>query len=244
MTPTDEFGGVRLYHGDAMRVLNALPPESVQAVITDPPYGIAYQSAWRTDKAKRHAKIAGDDLPCVWWLPAAARCLSVGGCLVCFCRWDVAEAFRSAIGWAGLDVVAQLVWDRMVHGMGDLTGEPAPQHDLMWFAVKGRYALPGRRPTSVYREQRLSGDELTHPCEKPVGLMADIASDFAPPDGTVLDPFMGSGTTGIGCMQTGRKFIGCELDPTHYATALRRLRHADGAGSLFDPKQLTLDPTL
>src|SRR5262245_9672471 len=124
--------GVRLYAGDCLRVMAGLEPESVDAVVTDPPYGIAYESARRTRRQEWQRPVANDDKPCVWFLPATARVLKPGGCLVCFCRWDTAEAFRSAIEWAGLDVVAQLVWDRVVHGMGNLTGEPAPQHDLMW----------------------------------------------------------------------------------------------------------------
>jgi hypothetical protein len=70
-----------------------------------------------------------------------------------------------------------------------------------------------------------SGD---HPCEKPVALMCDLIRCVTDPGDLILDPFMGSGTTGLACLQTGRKFIGIELDPGHYATALRRLQHAAG----------------
>jgi DNA modification methylase len=231
VTPTDTIGDdVRLYRGDAMLVLPTFDDESFDAVITDPPYGMSFQSARRTEKTERFDVIANDDAPFVWWLRDAARVIKPGGCLVCFCRWDSAEAFRQAIGWAGLKVGAQLVWDRVVHGMGDLTGRPSPQHDTIWFAVKGRYKLPGVRPTSVYRHQRLGGDELRHSNEKPVSLMRQIVADYVPPGGRVLDPYMGSGTTIQAAMREGRKAVGVELDPGHYATALKRLRAATGAG--------------
>lgn len=171
-----------LYHGDAMQVLAEFPDDYFDAVITDPPYGMAYQSGW-TEKAERFDQIANDDQPYIWWLRDAARVIKLGGCLVCFCRWDSAEAFRLAIGWAGLRVVSQLVWDRVVHGMGDLTGSPGPQHDTIWFAVKGAYKLPGKRPTSVYRFQRPHGEALEHPNQKPLTLMGQLIADYVPRGG-------------------------------------------------------------
>lgn len=105
---------VRLILGDCLDVLRTLEPGSVDAVVTDPPYGVSYQSARRTDKRLWKPKIANDRSPFVWWLRDAAVALAPGGCLLCFCRWDVAEAFRVAIGWAGLKVRGQIVWDRAV----------------------------------------------------------------------------------------------------------------------------------
>src|SRR5690606_34369592 len=74
-----------------------------------------------------------------------------------------------------------------------------------------------------------------HPCEKPVGLMLDILAAIGGEYRTVADPFMGSGTTGEACLKLGKEFTGSEEDPTHYATALARLRHASGraADQLF-----------
>jgi len=216
---------IQLHTGDCLDVLRGLESGSVDAVVTDPPYGVDFQSARRTE-SQRFAKIANDKTPFVWWLYDAARVLKDGGCLVCFCRWDVAEAFRAAIGWAGLTVKTQLVWDRENHGLGDLKGSPAPRHDLLWFAVKGKYALPGKRPTSVYRATRLAGSQLQHPNQKPVELMQAIVRDYCSPGGTVLDPFMGSGTTGVACKLEGRSFIGVEREPEYVETARQRIEAA------------------
>ena len=122
-----------------------------------------------------------------------------------------------------------------------------------WVALSGRLDLPGYdeavRPFSVtlagpysdvWTYKPVEQARLTHPCEKPLAMMRHIVRASSRPGAVVLDCFMGSGTTGVACLMEDRQFVGVERDPTHYATALKRLQHADGAGSLFDPKQLTL----
>lgn len=221
-----------IHHGDCLDVLRTLEAGSVDAIVTDPPYGMAYQSAWRTD-TERFDTIANDEAPFVWWLADAFRVLKIGGCLLCFCRWDSAEAFRLAIGWAGFDIGSQVIWDRVSHGMGDLTGSPAPMHDTIWFARKGAYKLPGKRPVSVVRSLRLSGDALVHPNEKPVELMRQLVESYTRTDDVVLDVFMGSGTTGVACMETGRNFIGIEIDAKYCDIARKRIKSAQDQGRLF-----------
>jgi DNA modification methylase len=74
-----------------------------------------------------------------------------------------------------------------------------------------------------------------HPTPKPVALMARAVKTSCPEGGLVLDSFMGSGTTGIACIRTGRRFVGIELDPSHYATAVERIRQELAQGMLFPP---------
>ena len=223
---------VTVVEGDCLDVLRGIPDESFDAVIADPPYGMSFQSAWRTEKTERFDKIANDDQPFVWWLRDAARVLKPGGCLLCFCRWDSAEAFRQAIGWAGLKGQTQLVWDRVIHGMGDLTGRPSPQHDTIWFACKGKYQLPGSRPSSVVRCQRLGGEELEHPNQKPVKLLRELIRDYVPRGGAVLDPFTGTGSTIVAAACEDRIAVGIEIDPAYAAIARRRVADAMGSGLL------------
>ena len=217
---------VTLYTGDCLDIMRTLDAGSVDAVITDPPYGISYQSARRTDKAARKPRIAGDNQPFVWFLPAAYEALKDGGALLTFCRWDTQEAFRLAIQWAGFNVRQHVIWDREWHGMADVRTLFAPQHDIIWQASKGRCELRGVRPKSVIRSRRLPADCLTHPNEKPVDLMAALIEAVTDPGDTVLDPFMGSGTTGVACVQTGRNFIGIEIDPGYVEIARARIEKA------------------
>lgn len=230
MEPTwqTEDGRVRLWLGDCLDVLPQLPEGSVQAVICDPPYGIDYQSARRTDKSQWLPKIANDTRPFVWWLHPARRVCAEPSCCLCFCRWDVQEAFRLAMEWAGFEVKSQVVWDRESHGMGDLNGAPAPQHDILWFGRVGDFKFPGDRPKSVVRSLRLSGGDLTHPNEKPVDLLERLVEAYSGPSDVVLDPCMGSGSAGDACARLGRGFIGIECDPERFWAAQRRIQEALG----------------
>lgn len=224
MSPDRESNGVQLYNADCLDIMRGMPDNSVDAVITDVPYGINYQSARRTE-SERFSVIAGDgELP-LGWIPEAARVASDSACLFSFCRWDKAEDLRAVIAehW---DLRSQVIWDRGNHGLGDLKRQYAPMHDTCWFATKGDWEFPNGRPKSIYSSMRLSGSELEHPTQKPVNLMVKIILDLTRPNDAVLDPFMGSGTTGVACVQTGRNFIGCEIDPDYFDIAQKRIQEA------------------
>jgi DNA modification methylase len=211
-------------HGDCMDELRKLPEECADAVVTDPPYGIAYTN-------KRGQKIRNDERPFIWWLHDAFRILKPAGALLCFCRWDVQEAFRWGIELAGFRIKSQVVWDRRVHGMGDTKAAFAPRHDVIWFAVKGRFAFPGKRPSSVLSVQRILRDNL-HPTQKPVELMRCLVEAVVHPGGLVVDPFAGSGSTGVACALAGCNFLGIEADGAHFSTAEQRVRKAFSSSSI------------
>lgn len=214
-----------LINGDALTVLRQMEAESVNFIITDPPYGVDFQSG-RVEKARRKDKIANDKSPFIWWLYDAFRVLTVGGGLLCFSRWDVQQVFIDAMKIAGFSVKSVIVWDRVVHGMGDSKSTFAPRYDTCIFAVKGSYAFPNGRPADVIQSQRINGADLRHPNEKPLDLMRRLIEATTKPNDLILDPFAGSGTTLVAALQSGRRYIGVELSPQHYETAQRRLYEA------------------
>lgn len=221
--------------GDCLAVMRGMPDGCVDAIITDPPYGVDYQSARRSDKADRHPKIANDSQPFVWFLPEAYRVLKEGGTLLCFCRWDTQEAFRLAIGWAGFKVRQHVVWDRDWHGMADVRTLFAPQHDIIWQASKGRCELKGVRPKSVLRVPRMAADSLEHPNQKPVILCQQLIEAVTVRGEVVLDPFVGSGSVIIAASGCERRAIGIELNPSYITLAERRIsREAAGRQSTFE----------
>ena len=223
----------QIIEGDCLDIMRTIPSESVDSIVTDPPYGIDFQSSWRTEKAKRHDKIANDKQPFIWWLYDAYRVLKNDSAMVVFCRWDVQESFKQAIEWAGFKVKSQVIWDRGNHGMGDLEGSFAPQHDVIWFAVKGNFKWHGKRPNSVIQVMRLSGEELVHPNEKPVSLMGHLVDLVTPQGGLTLDMFMGSGATALGAMRFNRRYIGIEREEKYCEIARERLKKADKTSLLF-----------
>lgn len=194
-----------MLEGDSLLVMKDIPDESFDAVVTDPPYGMAFESFRRVD-LPHFDKIANDEAgrPFIWWMYDAYRLVKAGGSVICFCNWANEEAFRLALGWAGFTIKSQAIWDRGVHGVGDLNGTFAPQHDVIWYATKGKGRLYGLRPKSVISASRLSAQSMTHPNEKPVPLMRYLIRAVTPQGGTVLDPFAGSGATGVAALMEGR----------------------------------------
>ena len=197
--------------------------ESVDAIITDPPYGINYQS-------RTKGGIMNDHAPFIWWLYDAYRILKSGesgrGTLVCFTRWDVQQVFIDAMRLAGFSVKSEIIWDKVVHGMGDTKAQWAPVHENIIFAVKGKFSFPGHRPKDLITFQRMDGSQMIHPTEKPVGLMANIITAVTKPGDLLVDPFAGSASTLIAAHKTGKKYIGIEKDAERYEQARRRLREA------------------
>ena len=212
-----------IIQGDCLEVMKEIPDKSIDLVLTDPPYGIDYQSSRRTDKSKRFDKISNDKSPFLAWLPEAYRLLKDDGALLCFCRWDVQENFRDAITQSEFKIKSQVIWDREVHGMGDLNGAFAPCHDIIWFATKGNFRFYSTRPASVIRCQRLDASGMIHPNQKPIGLFEKLIIPCSDIGQNVLDPFLGSGTTAVAAKRTGRHFIGIELSPEYCEIARKRV---------------------
>lgn len=194
--------------------------ESIDAIITDPPYGIDYQSHMRTE---RMAKIKNDKAPFIWWLYDAFRVLKFGGGLICFTRWDVQQTFIDAMSIAGFSVKSEVVWYKLAHGAGDCKAQFAPTHENILWATKGKFEFPGHRPQDVVAQKKVNSNKLVHPNEKPVELLEDIVLAVTRPGDLVLDPFAGSGPTLLAAEKTGRQYIGIEIEDYHYETIKLRL---------------------
>ena len=220
---------MRLIHGDCLTHLRTLPPESIDAVITDPPYGIDYQSTMGNPIRPRFAKIANDRAPFIWFLPELYRVLKDDRCLLCFVRYDVEHDFRWAMRIAGFKDRAQVIWDKGSHGMGDCRGNFGYQHENIIFATKGRFEFPGGRPKTIQRFPKVPSLHLRHPNEKPVDLMRSLIEAVTRPGQVVLDPFMGSAPVGVAAKALRRHYIGIEIDATYYKLAQSRLAANDNA---------------
>lgn len=183
-------------------------------MVSDPPYGMAFQSNYRAEK---HAEIANDhDEELLIWacglLPTHSAYL--------FCRWDNLPAVpkpRSLVTWI-----------KNNHSMGDLEHEHGRQTEVALFYPGPNHDFPSGRPTDVIKAPRTGNEH--HPTEKPVQLMRAFIEWTR---GTVLDPFMGAGSTGIACQQMGRPFIGIELYEPYFDIACRRLEQAARQGDMF-----------
>lgn len=198
----EKIGSAMLYLGDCREIVPSLGP--VECVIADPPYGMAFRSNYRNE---RYDAIAGDDDgELLSWAAGITALHSV----YLFGRWDnigTIPAPKSIITWIKNN------WS-----MGDLEHEHARQTEVIFFYPGERHYFPNGRPTDVVKSVR-TGNEL-HPTQKPTDVMEQLVSFTI---GTVLDPFMGSGTTGVACAKMRRPFVGIEIDERYFDTACRRI---------------------
>ena len=114
-----------------------------------------------------------------------------------------------------------LIWEKNNTSMGDLKADFAPKYEMILFLHKGRRFINGKRDPNIMKFNR-TGNKL-HPTEKPVELIEYLLSKFSNEHEIILDPFMGSGTTAIACMNTNRSFIGIELDEKYFQIGVDRV---------------------
>ena len=208
----ERIGDAVLYLGDCLEILPTLG--KVDAVVTDPPYGMKFQSNHRITK---HLPIANDAEE---WPLQLAVSLDVLHSRYVFCRWDdVARVPKPK---------SLVTWVKNNWSMGDLEHEHARQTEVALFYPGPHHFFPAGRPTDVIEAAR-TGNEY-HPTEKPVGLMSAFVRWTS---GTILDPFMGSGTTGVACAKLGRRFIGIEIEPKYFDIACKRIEAAYAQPDMF-----------
>jgi DNA modification methylase len=243
----EQIGRATLYCGDAIDVMAEL--ERVDAIITDPPYcsgsvseasrTAAKGQGLRSENIARLGWFVGDNMGTaglVFLLRTMAfhglRILNPEGSLLAFCDWRMVPNLAPAIESAGLRYQNMVVWDKGAMGLG--AGFRA-QHEIVLHFTAGSPKYHNLGTSNVVRAGRVGAQDREHQTQKPLDLMEQLIRVVCPPSGTVLDPFMGSGSTGVAAVQAGYSFIGIERDPEHFETAFRRIREASGedAGPLF-----------
>ena len=117
-----------------------------------------------------------------------------------------------------------LIWIKNNHTAGDLKGAYGKKTEFIIYAVKGRHILNGNRDVDTLYYNRVVGKQQLHQNQKPVDLLEFLISKSSNFGETVLDCFMGSGSTGVACQNTNRDFIGIELEPKYYEIAVNRIK--------------------
>ena len=236
------ISGNHLHEGDCLDLLDSLGDASVDLIVTDPPYGVSYRSNRQRVDRKKSVKenqsvvcrnhffdqIANDDSIPTEWLEGAYRVLKPDSALYAFVHWTKWTEMVIAASNYGFQVKNMIVLNKSNHGMGDLKGSYAPKHELLMFAVKGRHVCrwPNGRQSDVWSVPvKFSGGHRFHPNEKPLSWLEPAILNSSDEGAVVLDPFMGSGSTGVACAKMNRKFIGAEMDSSYAAIAKERIEN-------------------
>ena len=212
---------INLLHGDCFELFQNIPDESVDMILTDPPYGMSFQSDYRKTK---YEKIKGDSN--LDWLGDFVneiyRVSKPNTAHYVFCSFHHVDKFKQAIE-NKFKVKNILTWVKNNTSMGDLKGDFAPKTEFIIFFHKGRKLINGKRDPNVL-EFKKTRNEL-HPTQKPVDMTEYMIGKFSDEGDLILDPFMGSGTTGIACLNTNRRFIGMELEEDYFNIAKERIEN-------------------
>lgn len=215
-----------LLQGDCLELMKSIPDGSVDMVLTDPPYGMEYQSNRRT-ATEKFAKISNDD-GLSWLNEFADECYRVmrnDSAAYVFCSWHKVDVFK--VSFERIFKLKNIVvWVKNNHGSGDLKGAYAPKHEFVLYMHKGRSLFRSGRTPDVIMADKVSGARMVHPTEKPIALLEQFIGNNSDEQNTILDPFMGSGTTGVAAKNLNRNFIGIELDETYFNIAKDRIANA------------------
>jgi DNA modification methylase len=189
---------VKLLLGDCLELMKDIPDKSIDAVITDPPYGCG-KASWDTNYPTDWYKTARELANILIVITGSAGLKDtipmVGEDFIdVISAWNTNSRTRSPIGFSN--------WIAAVIAKS----KPKQQQNVMRFSIRGQ--MP------------------EHPSPKPIEYMRLVVERMTNKGDTILDPFMGSGTTGVACVQTGRNFIGMEIEPKYFEIAEKRIHDA------------------
>jgi len=214
---------MQLIHGDCLEEMAKLPDGCVDMVLTDPPYGMDYQSNRRVERKKFH-KIQNDKE--LSWLDGfmgeCFRVMADNTAIYMFCSWHKVDVFKVCFDRL-FTLKNIIVWNKNNHGSGDLRASYAPKHEFVLYGHKGRSLFRKKRLPDVMDFPKIPSAKLVHPTEKNIDMLSVFVGNNSDKGQTILDPFMGSGTTGIACKNLGRNFIGIEKDPEYFLIAKDRI---------------------
>jgi site-specific DNA-methyltransferase (adenine-specific) len=218
-------------HGNWRDHVESVIDGSVSVLLTDPPYGMGYQSDHRVDRRKerRHDKIENDGAgegpaEVAEFVTAFMPKLTADAHVFVFTNWRNEEAMRAALVEAGLAIRGSLVWVKNAAGMGDPNTTFAPKHERIIHAVKGSPIL-FTREADVMEFDRVNADR--HPTEKPVDLLRHILKAVSVEGQRVADPFGGVGSTCEAARSIGRHYWACEINEDYWKAGCSRLSQDD-----------------
>ncbi len=200
-------------HGDCVQVMAGMPAESVDFVLTDPPYICGYRD--------RQGRTIANDSSSEWLEPAFReiyRLMKPDTLCISFYGWTATEAFLAAWQAAGFRRVGHIVFCKRY---ASRTGLLRSMHESAYMLAKGRPPLPAN-PMSDVSGWVYTGNKL-HPTQKPVEVLEPLIRTYCPEGGRVLDPFCGSGSTLVAANNCERQYLGIELQTAHVQVAQRRL---------------------
>lgn len=213
-----------VYFEDCVEGLGRLADDSVDCIITDPPYGVDFVSGHREEQfdgiANDEDEASALDL-FASTLPELQRVLKPSGHAYVFTSWRVYSQFHQLLSGA-FEIQNCLVWAKNNWGMGHVGHDFRPQHEFIIFAHGDSPRPLSEQESDLLKYARPHSVDYDHPTQKPVSLVERLLSLSTDEEDTVCDPFMGSGTTAVAAIQNNRDYVGFELDEENYRSVIER----------------------
>ena len=210
----------QLFQGDCLEIMDKLIKQGVKvdAIITDPPYGINLTPQRKTGKFKNTKVLNDDNLE---WIDdfVDKSFLLTNNLTIVFCGWQTIDVVKKSLERKYI-IKNILVWNKDWFGMGN---NYRPNYELIILACKKNFTTKSNNKSNILTYRRLSPKKMLHSCEKPIPLLEDLILELTDENDVILDTFMGSGSTGVACLNTNRKFIGIELDEKYFEIAKNRI---------------------
>ena len=213
---------IDLINKDSFLAIKEIEDNSIDLIITDPPYGINFTKGYKSGSKEL---VHGDDGFSVMvfvdeLMREFKRILKPESAIYVFTRFDVFPYW-----WLKMknhfDTKNQIIWFKGGGGMGDLKGNFSFNYESIIYATNGKHQIRGKRDGSVWQIGKCKQEY--HETQKPVDLIRKIISHSSDEGDLVFDPFMGSGTTGVACIAEDRGFLGIEMVKENYEIAKKRV---------------------
>lgn len=211
----------RIINGESLEEMRKMPDSSVDLIVTDPPYGINTKSTG-AGKLNPWADLTNSAYWYTAWFLEAKRILKPTGAMWACLNWRSMVTFQKASCDSMWPITSLLVWDKCWIGPGGSAGL-RPSYELVALFAMPDFRIPNRGLADIQKFKWSSRKPNGHPAEKPVDLMKFLIEESCSEGDLVMDPFMGSGTTGEAAISLGRRFEGVELDPAWVDVASTRI---------------------
>jgi len=225
----------QIIHDDSINHMSTMDDESIDLVVTDPPYLMDYKTGRRKNKSHDFCTaIDGDSDPQLItdYIKECHRILKDNTAMYMFCNANKIDFFKSEIEENGFIIKNIIVWDKGTHSAGDLAHAFGKRHEFIILANKGSSKIRGARLQDIWNFPRVAGNNQLHQNQKPVKLIEQCIIKHSDPGDLIFDGFVGSGTTAMAALNQNRHYYCIEKEIKYFNIAMNRLQQ--GSSSLLE----------
>ena len=213
--------------GDCLEEMKNIQDESIDLVVTDPPYLINYKTSYRKDKTHdfctpiqndNNEKLIHD------YIKECYRIMKPNTAMYMFCSADKVDFFKKELQ-SSFNIKNMIIWIKNNWTAGDLEAAFGRQYEIIFLVNKGRCKFNGKRITDVWSFDRVAGKKQIHQNQKPIELIIQCVEKHSNPNDIIFDGFSGSGTTAISCLNTNRKYICIEKEEKYFNIMKERIEN-------------------